>query len=152
MTALVQTNSRAIRRRMARKLAGSSRRPVDMRFITRIAGAWWVRVQRIELHVSKLFSDSKFGGNALALAEALLYRDKVLRAAAPARNERKPPGHGYIRRVVIDGREAFEGWVRLEGGRSSRTQWFVDVHGPRRAKRGAEEWLRRHRRALGVAT
>ena len=44
---------------------------------------------------------------------------------------------------------AWAGWIRLEGKRCSRTQWFVDVWGERVAKRRCSEWLKRKRRELG---
>jgi hypothetical protein len=109
---------------------------------------WWVRVQRIDCKVSRMFTDSKFGGRARALVAAKAYRDEVLREAPEPRNARVEPGHGYIRRRVINGRVVFRGWIRLEGMRCSRTVWHADVHGLKAAKAGAEAWLERHRRAL----
>ncbi len=130
-----------------------ARRRLDpsLRFITRVASAWWVRIQRIECKVSRMFTDSVFGGRARALEAAKAYRDEVLAEAPAPRNDRVPPGHGYIRRVVINGRVAFRGWIRLEGMRCSRTTWFADVHGVAGAKAGVEAWLDRHRRALRKA-
>lgn len=45
-----------------------------MKYITRIAGGWWVRVKVIE---SKLFSDNKYGGEKNALKEAIKWRSKA---------------------------------------------------------------------------
>lgn len=171
MTALVVTNARAIRERQQRQQVqkrrpGPRRRAEQHLFITRVEGAYWVRIQRTQLRVMQVFTDGKHGDFLGALAAALAYRNDLLRRLLTAAEYRRadasgfdegllrrlltnrvPPGHGYVRRRIRrDGRDVFEGWVRLFDGACSRTTWFVDLHGVAGAKAGAEAWLARHQR------
>lgn len=115
---------------------------------TRTTRGWNVRVQRSDFLANKLFSDSKFGGKANALVAAVLYRNAILRALDNPREA--VPGHGYTWRDVDGDRVVFRGWVRLLNRKCSRTVWYADQHGVRAAKAGADEWLARKRREIGV--
>lgn len=127
------------------------------RYLTRLTVGcnphWWAHMQRtidgeLQYVFNQRFYDHEWGSQAAALSAALAYRDDELkRAPAPGTRSTKP-GHGYVRQITSEGRPAWEGWVKLDKGRHSRTRWFIDVWGTRQAKRGCEEWLENHRRQL----
>lgn len=129
------------------------------RHITRLdydrSHGWWVRFARIRhgkvvLVAQQQFSDGKYGGKQKALVAAVKWRDQQAKLVDPPRNARLPPGHGYVRRAVLDGRDVFEGWMRLPKGKVARTKWHVDVWGPIVAKRRCNEWLARKRLELAA--
>jgi hypothetical protein len=76
----------------------SPHRPESQRCITRVVingpkktRGWNVRISRHGQRIAKFFSDSKYGGRAGALSEAMHFRDKTEKNL-PARLVRKPPG------------------------------------------------------------
>jgi hypothetical protein len=158
---VVQTNSRAIRERKGRRSGNRSPSPgrADLRYITRIDSkrthCWWVRFQRVLADgsvrpiVGKTIPDARHGGKLKAHAAAKAFRDRAARLVPPPRRIPRNVGHGYVRRTEIGGRPVWEGWIRLEGKRCSRTKWFIDVWGSRVAKRRCTEWLERKRGELG---
>lgn len=130
---------------------GAAVRDRALRFIVRVPTGWWVRIQRKLFRYTKLFADADHGGRARSLAAAKRDRDAVERTLEPSgRPQAAAPGHGYVRKAQKHGRSVWEGFVWLNDRRHARTQNLIEVWGPRVAKRRCEEWLARHRRALGA--
>lgn len=130
-----------------------------MRNITRFdygrTSAWWVRHWRGEKQIGRMFSDSKYGGKRAALRYAKAFRDLQEMRLPRTPRERRPPGPGYIRRVMRwyvsnSGRrfrkEAFVAWIRIAPGIAASTSYCVEKWGVRRAKRLCEVWLEEKRR------
>lgn len=119
-------------------------------FIVRIQGGWRVKIERKTFFFLRAFMDRDLGGRWRALEAAKLARDAAAARMPPSERAPALPGHGYVRKTRKAGRLAYEGFVWLGRGRHARTQNLIDVWGPRVAKRRCEDWLARHRRALGV--
>lgn len=133
------------------------------RHITRLyygrTHGWWARIYRTEQGVqrvySKHFSDGLHGGKGAALRAARAWRDRKLRelrAPYTVPRDAKPPGHGYVRRALRPQKAShtwcYVGWLLIEGRRVKSTSYSIGVHGERGARRFAEAWLERERRAL----
>jgi hypothetical protein len=133
---------------------------LGLKFITRLdynrTHAYWVRFQmqlpgkQSPRVISRSFSDGKHGGKAQALAAAVRWRNATVRELALRTAPRRTPvGHGYVRKTERSGRPVYEGWVKLDDqGHIARTQWIIDVWGPRVAKRNCERWLANKRKEI----
>jgi hypothetical protein len=110
---------------------------------------WWVRFEYRDHPVSKMFSDSRYGGRRAARAAAIAYRDEVL-LTLPARAHHQLPGKGRIWRetrsyITASGErqtfEAWTGWCRVAPNHSASSNASIDKWGTRRAKAMVQEWL-----------
>lgn len=119
---------------------------------------WFVRIYRTEdgatrCH-SKYFGDLAHGGTRRALKLAREWRDRMLPTLPPAQHggARKPIGHGYVKRARLKRKvtwtECFVAWLRIEDGRAANTSYSIPEHGVLGARRLAQRWLARERRAL----
>lgn len=106
--------------------------------------AWLVQIQRRGHTITKMFTDSIFGGKQQALTAALDFRDALIIAAAPAEinlwrrtivrrnNTSGIPGVGLYTRA--NGAERWIAyWIDENGVRKSKS-FAVNVHGKRKAK------------------
>lgn len=113
---------------------------------------WWVRFEYRAHPISKMFSDSRYGGRRAAREAAIKYRDAAL-ILLPERDRRhQAPGNGRIWRetrsyVLASGErrtyEAWTGWCRVAPNRSASSNASIDKWGVRRAKAMVEAWLAR---------
>ena len=83
---------------------------------------WWVRFEYRAHPISKMFSDSRYGGKRIARMAAIQYRDAVLMTLPARDRQRQAPGKGRIWRetrsyVLASGErrtyEAWTGWCRV---------------------------------------
>jgi hypothetical protein len=93
--------------------------------------AWLVQVQRRQHIISKMFSDSIYGGKDKALTAALTYRDALILAAAPA--EINLWRRTIIRRNNTSGIPGV-GLYKTESGAEKWVAYWTDEHGIRRSK------------------
>jgi hypothetical protein len=113
----------------------------------RNAGGWKVSIQRRGIRKSKSFSDSKFGGEAKALAAAKAYRDSVLATVTNAaygrwlRENKYPPNTsgivGVARYRFRSGKKMVAVWDAFWGdidGTRHRRRFYVSTYGEKRAK------------------
>lgn len=103
--------------------------------------AWWVRVERRtkELWVRKWFYYNDYGGKALALVEAMKFRDEAEKRVPKAERKKGRFGPGKIRFSYVTRRTekrhpVWQGWIRRADGRIASTSFSVKVHGRRGAK------------------
>ncbi len=128
-------------------------------FITRVdshrAHGWWVRITRSGQRVSKLFSDTVFGGKAKARRQAVAFRDRQLEELpSPAHGRQMKPGTGRVYREIRSYRDrktgelvyypAWSAWIRVKV--ACHTGYSIPKHGELGAKKKAEAWLNKNRR------
>ena len=111
---------------------------------------WWVRIQRGDKQVSKLFSDGVYGGNKRAEAAAIKFRDEQLkklpkRIYKGSSGPRKSAAGYYLRTRLRRGKEE-KAWVAIwtEDGRQMEKSFSINQHGHASAKKLAKE----HRQAM----
>jgi hypothetical protein len=116
---------------------------------------WWVRFEYRDHHISKMFSDSLWGGRMKARAAAIKYRDKV-QLALPERHHGPDmlPGPGRIwkeRRcyLSLSGTRkyfnAWTAWIMLTPRHPASTNFSIDKWGTRKAKKMTQLWLDKKR-------
>jgi hypothetical protein len=112
---------------------------------------WWVRFEYRAKPISKMFSDSSYGGKRASRAAAIKYRDEVLQTLPNRSHQHQAPGKGRIWRetrsyvLASSGErrtyEAWTGWCRVAPNRSASSNASIDKWGVRRARRMVESWL-----------
>ncbi|MEZ6091564.1 MAG: AP2 domain-containing protein [Pirellulaceae bacterium] len=107
---------------------------------------WWVRIQRGDKHVSKLFSDGKYGSNRKAELAAIKFRDEELkklpeREFKGSKGPRRNATGYYLRTRVRRGRDE-HAWVAIwtENGRQMEKSFSVNQHGNAGAKKLAKAY------------
>jgi len=126
----------------------------NLRNITRMdynrVHGWWVRFERQEHPVSKMFSDSRWGGKRAAKTAAIKYRDEILLTLPDRDRRHQAPGKGRIWREIrsyttASGErrtyEAWVGWCRVELNHSASSSASIDKWGVRKAKTMVQAWL-----------
>ena len=111
---------------------------------------WWVRFEYRAHPVSKMFSDSRYGGRRAARVAAIQYRDEVLLTLPAREHQHQAPGKGRIWRetrsyVLASGErrtyEAWTGWCRVAPNHSASSNASINKWGVCRAKAMVQEWL-----------
>lgn len=139
------------------------------KYITRFdyerAKGWNVRLyQGKSTIVSKMFSDSIYGGKKLALTAAVKYRNQHLKILGGRENQRIPqliaPPPGKITRKWIARRagsyEVYEAYLKWgpKHNQQASTKWSIAVWGAKEAKRRCEvwmkHWLKKQAKAYGI--
>ena len=107
---------------------------------------WWVRIQRGDKHVSKLFSDGKYGSNRKAELAAIKFRDEELkklpkRVFKGSKGPRRTATGYYLRTRVRRGHDE-RAWVAIwtENGRQMEKSFSVNQHGNAGAKKLAKAY------------
>ena len=105
---------------------------------------WWVRIQRGDKHVSKLFSDGVYGSSRKAEEAATDFRDKQLKKL-PARIYKGSKGPranaaGYYLRTRLRRGKEEKAWVAIwtEDGRQLEKSFSINQHGSAGAKKLAK--------------
>lgn len=105
---------------------------------------WWVRIQRGSEHVSKLFSDGRYGSSKKAEDAAIAFRDKQLKRL-PARIYKGSKGPranaaGYYLRTRLRRGKEEKAWVAIwtEDGRQLEKSFSINQHGSAAAKKLAK--------------
>jgi hypothetical protein len=117
---------------------------------------WWVRFEYRDHPISKLFSDSRYGGKRKALAAAREYRDEVL-LTLPKRHHGPDvlPGPGRIwkeRRSYLSLSgvrmyyNAWTAWIMVSPQHPASSNVSIDKWGVRRAKSRILIWLDQKRK------
>jgi hypothetical protein len=111
---------------------------------------WWVRFEYQTHPISKMFSDSRYGGKKAAQAAALKYRDEIILTFPKPTRYRQLPGKGRIWRetrsyITASGErrtfEAWTGWCRVAPNHSASSNASIDKWGIRRARAMVQTWL-----------
>lgn len=107
---------------------------------------WWVRIQRGDQHVSKLFSDGIFGSNRKAEIAATKFRDEQLkelpeRVFKGSKGPRLNAAGYYLRTRVRRGKDE-QAWVAIwtEDGRQLEKSFSINQHGNAAAKKMAKAY------------
>ncbi|QDS89544.1 AP2 domain protein [Rosistilla ulvae] len=107
---------------------------------------WWVRIQRGDQHVSKLFSDGIYGSNRKAEIAATKFRDEQLKEL-PARVFKGSKGPrlnaaGYYLRTRVRRGKDEQAWVAIwtEDGRQLEKSFSINQHGNAAAKKLAKAY------------
>ena len=102
---------------------------------------WWVRIQRGDSAISKLFSDGVYGGAKKAEAEAIKYRDKMVKKMPKPKHTGsslpRPSAKGYYLRTRERRGKEERAWVATwsEDGRQREKSFSVQEHGYNAARR-----------------
>lgn len=117
---------------------------------------YWVRFEYLAHPISKLFSDSRYGGKRKALKAAVQYRDEVALTLPPRRHGSDTlPGSGRIwkeRRSYISWTgvrkyyTAWTAWIMLSPQHPASTNTSIDKWGSRKANTLTTLWLEAKRK------
>ncbi len=112
---------------------------------------WWVRFERGEDHIRKLFSDKTYGGKNKALSAARQFRDGLIGVLPSTKSLVPTPGKVFrekLRRRRASGEYVYyEFWgarIQISPGSLKRTRYSIGLHGSKQAKKLAEGWLAEH--------
>ena len=110
---------------------------------------WWVRIQRGNKSVSKLFSDRVYGGAKKAQTEAIKFRDQHIRKLPEplhtGSSKPRPSAKGYYLRSRERRGKEERAWVATwsEDGRQREKSFSVQEHGYHQARRLAIEFRKK---------